>query len=70
MDSSLGAHKQNLACTKTQGKGAVTPQETELDLPAGVGEAWINSGSPWGQGHWQQQSWKGFLDISPLRGCH
>ena len=70
IDSSLGAHKQNLAYTKTQGKGAVTPQETEPDLPAGVGEAWINSGSPWGLGHCQQQSYKRSLDISPPRDCH
>ena len=29
--------QQNLACTKTQRKGAVTPQETEPKLPASVG---------------------------------
>ena len=29
-DSILGGHKQNPVSTKTQGKGAVTPQETEL----------------------------------------
>ena len=56
--------------TKTQGKGAVTSQETDPDLPAGVGEAWVSSGSPWGEGYWQQQSWKGSLDISPLGDCH
>ena len=28
---------QNLMCTKTQGKGTLTPQETEPDLPASVG---------------------------------
>ena len=48
-----------------QGKGAVTPQETEPDLPASVGgspvEVWVVSGSLWGQGHWQQQSWEVFL---------
>ena len=47
-DSTVGRHKQNLACTKTQGKGAVTPQETEPNLPASVGgfpmEVWISSG--------------------------
>ena len=32
-DSSLGRHKQNLACTKTQRKGAGTPQETESKFP-------------------------------------
>ena len=64
-DSSLEGHKQNFAHTKTQRKGAVTPQETEADLPAGIGgppvEAWAGSGSPWGEGHWQQQPWKGPL---------
>ena len=29
----LGGHKQSLVCTGTQEKGAVTPQETDLDLP-------------------------------------
>ena len=29
----FGGHKQNRACTMTQGKGAVTPRETEPDLP-------------------------------------
>ena len=42
--------QKNLACIKTQGKGAVTPQEIESDLPASVGgstgEAWVSSGSP------------------------
>ena len=36
-DPTLGGHKQNLACTKIQRKGAVTPQETEPKLPADVG---------------------------------
>ena len=31
-DSTLEGHKQNLVCTRTQGKGGVTPQETEPDL--------------------------------------
>ena len=56
----LGRHKQNLVCTRTQGKGAVTPQETEPDLLLSVwgspAEVWDGSGLPWGQGHWQQQS--------------
>ena len=30
----LRGHEQNLACTKTQRKAAVTPQETEPKLPA------------------------------------
>ena len=29
-------YKQNLVCTRNHGKGAVTPQETEPDLPASV----------------------------------
>ena len=51
----LGGHKQNLACIRTQEKGAVTPQETDPDLPVSVQESpeevWVNSGLPWGQGH-------------------
>ena len=31
--------KQNLVCTRTQEKGAVTPQETEPDLPVSVQES-------------------------------
>ena len=50
--TALGGHKQNLVHAKTQREGAVTPQETEPDLPAGVGgspvEAWAGSDSPWG----------------------
>ena len=63
-----------MVCTKTQGKGAVTSQETESDLPASVGgspmEVWVSGGSLWGQGHWQQQSWKVPFDINPLRVYH
>ena len=44
----LGGHKQNLVCTRTQEKGAVIPQETEPDLPVSVqespGEAWVSGG--------------------------
>ena len=51
----LGGHKQNLVCTRTQEKGAVSPQETELDLPVSVQEslveAYVYSGLLWGQGH-------------------
>ena len=32
----LGGHKQNLVCTRTQEKGAVTPQESDPDLPVSV----------------------------------
>ena len=57
IDSSLGGHKQNLVCTRTQRKGAVTPQETEPKQSASVGgfpvEAWVGRGFPQGQGRWQ-----------------
>ena len=35
----LGGHKQNLVRTKTQEKGAVTPQETDPDLPVSIQES-------------------------------
>ena len=51
----LGRRKQNLLCTRTQGKQAVTPQETEPDLHVrvwgegvfcrGVGLQWPEVGS-------------------------
>ena len=51
----LGGHKQNLVCTKTQEKGAVTPQETDSDLPVSVqeslAEVWVGGGLLQGQGH-------------------
>ena len=34
----LGRHKQNLVCTRTQENGAVTPQETDPNLPVSVWE--------------------------------
>ena len=37
--SPLGGHKQNLVCTRTQEKGAVTPQETDPDMPVSVQES-------------------------------
>ena len=44
---SLGGHNRTL-CTRTQEKGAVTPQETDPDLPGSVqespGEAWVSGG--------------------------
>ena len=44
----LRGHTQNLVCTRTQEKGAVTPQETEPDLPVSVQEslveAWVGGG--------------------------
>ena len=51
----LGGHKQNLMCTRTQKKGAVNPQEKEPDLPMSVqqfsAEALVNGSLPQGQGH-------------------
>jgi len=53
--NTLGGHKQNLVCTRTQKKGAVTQIETEPNLPVSVqeslGETWIDSGQPWGKEH-------------------
>ena len=50
-----GTHKKKLVCTRTQEKGAVTPQETEPDLPMSIqkplGEAWVNDGLLQGRGH-------------------
>ena len=47
--------QQSLGHTRTQEKGAMTPQETEPDLPVSVweslAEAWVNSAVPQGQGH-------------------
>ena len=51
----LGGHKQNLVCTKTEEKGAVAPQETDSDLPVSAQEspekAWIGGGLLQSQGH-------------------
>ena len=51
---SLGGHKQNFVCTRTQKKGAVTPQETDSVLPVNVQEslveAWVGGGLLQGQG--------------------
>ena len=51
----LGGHKQNLVLTRTQDKGAVTPKETDQDLPVSVQEslveAWVSSGLLQGCGH-------------------
>ena len=44
----LGGHHQNLVCTMTQEKKAVTPHETDPDLPVSVQEslveAWVSGG--------------------------
>ena len=36
--NALGGHKQNLVCTRSLEKEAMTPQETESDLPVSVQE--------------------------------
>ena len=58
----LGRHKQNLMCTRTQGKEPVTPQEMEPELPVSIwgspAEMWVVSSLPWAQVYWQQQSWE------------
>lgn len=52
---SLRGPKQNLVHTRTQEKGAVTPQETDPDLPMSVQESpvevWVTGGllEGWGQ---------------------
>ena len=42
----LRGHKQNLVCTRAQEKGAVTPEETDSDLPMSAQEsqveAWVD----------------------------
>ena len=44
----LGGHKQNPVSTRTQEKGAVTPQETDPKLPVSVqeslAEVWVGGG--------------------------
>ena len=70
----LGGHKQNLMCTRTQKKGAVYPQEKEPDLPMSVqefpAEALVDGSLPQGQGLWQQQSWEPqWAGKSPFEGC-
>ena len=56
---------QNLVLTRTQEKGAVTPQETEPDLPVSVqeslAEAWVGGGLLQGQGHSVQQCMHGIF---------
>ena len=38
-----GGHKQHLGHTRTQEKGAVTPQETDPDLPMSVQESLVEA---------------------------
>ena len=51
----LGGHKQNLVRTRSQEEGAVTPQETDPDLPVSVqespAESWVSGGLLQGQEH-------------------
>ena len=61
--------------TRTQEKGAVTPQETEPNLPLSVQESLVgvevDSGLLLGQGHWLQQSWElQIAGVSPFDGGH
>ena len=64
----LGGYNQNLVHTRTQEKGAVTPQETDPDLPASVQEsladAWVCGGLVQGLRHWVQQC------MGPFEGGH
>ena len=54
-ENALGGHTQNLVCTMTQEKGAVTPQETDPDLPMSaqesLAEAWVSGGLLQGPGY-------------------
>ena len=51
----LGGHKRNPVCTRTQEKGVVTPKDTDPDLPVRVQEslveAWVGGGLLQGWGH-------------------
>ena len=51
----LGGHKQNLVCTRTQEKGPMTPKESEPNFSVTVQESlvevWVDSGLPRNQGH-------------------
>ena len=59
---------------KKKKKGAVTQQETEPKVPAGVGgspvEEWVSRDSLQGQGDWLQLSEKVPFDINTLGGPH
>ena len=50
-----GTHKIKLVCTRTQEKGAVTPQETDSGMPESVqestAEVWVSGGLLQGRGH-------------------
>ena len=44
----FGGHKQNLVCTRSQEKGAVSPQMTELDFLMRVQESGGSMGQHFG----------------------
>ena len=58
-----GTHTKKLVSTRTQEKGAVTPKETDPDLPVSAQEslaqAWVGSGLLQGRGHSVQQHMHG-----------
>ena len=72
----LRGHKQKLGCTRTWEVGAVTPQETEPELPVGVREGVFGGGvgQQWpatGSGHWLYSWEPQGAGINPLeRGHH
>ena len=67
-----GTHtKKNPVCTRTQGKGVVTHKrlsQTCHDCLRVSCSDVVSSGLPWGQGHWQQQTWEACVGISPFGG--
>ena len=76
LPETLGGHKQNLVCSRTQETGAVSPQGTEPYLPVSVlkslVKSWIDSGLLCDQEHRQQQCWETqYAGINSFRGgCH
>ena len=70
----LGGHKQNLVYTRIQEKGAVSPQETEPDLPVcawgSLVKAWVDSGLLQGQQPWLRQSWEAQCVEGGCHYCH
>ena len=53
----------------------MTPQETEPDLPVcaweSLAKVWVDSGLPWGWGHWLQLFWEAWhLGLSLFKGGH
>ena len=47
----LGGHKQKLVYTRTQEKGAVTPQDLFMSVQESLAEAWVDGGLLQGWGH-------------------